>query len=429
MRRCRILLLAALGVCCVPESPRAPAAVRSDVALLDIRLVLKVGSGEGAMADDSPKEVSASDTVWVYPVLKVAIGTAERDTLLLCNTTHVRAVGRDGDTTSPGWPLFRHIDIWNKLKRDIQLDWFEVVPCRQSYGPREGVRYRYQPVKDQGWALELTGRSGTRRLAVEARYGDQSVRSCYLASEASVASAPWLSVGPDTSVAGWALGLVGALAHRSGSTLEQTRNRVSCDSRGVVLYALSHTGYRFDAYNADVLDSMGEPVFRGYVRLGKLYDAEDRPAWLKLGQDVRRGDVIHFTSRRTYGIIASDSPVRGWSLGGIPAGLPIVGANSAGPRVQPLYTWLWTLGNIFGKSEFTIRRYPCIPPPPPPKVRKARPPAPPTQAVAPRAKKAAPAPKVTKSKTAGTAPKAAKTKPAAPEPKTAWPAPPAKTRK
>jgi hypothetical protein len=397
-----IPVLVALAVGCARRSPQAPGILRHDVTLIDVRLVTKVGSRENSMADDSPREVSISDTVWVYPVLKVAVGEPRRETLYLCNTTHVRRVGRDGDTLQPGWPVGRHLDIWNKIKRDISLDWFEVVPSRERFGPKEGIRFRLKPVAEQGWSLELTGQPGTRRLAVQARYGGQAVRSCYLASEASVACAPWLSVRRDTSATAWATSLVGALAYRDGSTPDQTANRISCDSRGLILYALSHNGYHFDAYNADALDSLGEPVFSGYIRRGKLYDASNRPARLALGQDIHLGDVMHFTSRRCYGMVADESPVRGWSFGGIPAGLPIVGANLTGPRVRPFHTYLRSLGSLFGKSEFTIRRYPYVPPPPPQKIRRAPQPVVHQPAIVPKARtrKAAGPQKAAKSKPA-----------------------------
>ena len=404
MRRGWILSVVVLALSCARTSSQAPVVARSDVTLIEVRLVSKIGSGENALADDSPKEVSLTDTVWVYPVLKVAVGASKHETLYLCNTTHVSRVGRDGDTTRAGWSVQRRLDIWNKLKRDIRLDWFEVVPCRESYGSKDGIRYRFKPVVEQGWCLELTGGPGTRRLAIEASYGGQAVRSCNLASEASVACAPWLSVRSDTSVAGWAGSLVGALPYRSGSTPEQTSNRISCDSRGLVLFALSHIGYHFDAYNADAMDSMGEPIFSGFVKLGKLYGADGKPARLRLGQDVRKGDVIHFTSRQSYGIVSEETQVPGWSFGGIPAGLPVIGANSAGPRTRPLHAYLLSLRDFFGKSEFTIRRYPYVPPPPPPKVRNVRPPAAPKPAVAPKVK----------AKTVSAIPKAVRPKPASP---------------
>jgi len=143
---------------------------------------------------------------------------------------------------------------------------------------------------------------------------------------------------------------------------------------------LQHFGYHFDAYNLETMDSLGQPVFSGYIKLGRLYDRNGRLTWLRLGPDVRTGDVIHWTTndgRRTtddggYGFVADDGPVSGLSFGGLPLMLPILGDDAGYPGFRPFYQMLLSLRTLFGKSEITIRRYPSIPVPPPPAKAKVK---------------------------------------------------------
>ena len=369
--RCHLWLLGGLLlVACASRSPQATLPLRGDVTLLDVRLVAKVGYGDSALADDQPKEVKTSDTILVYPVVRVLDGEARRETLYLSNTTHVRRVGSDPDTTRPGWPIHRRIDIWNKLKSDIRIEWFEITPSGTCYPRGAAIHYFLKPLTGRGWSQELTGTPGTRRLAVEVHYGSQVVRSCQPVSEAVVAGSPWLSFRPDTTAGGWAANTIGGLPCREGSWPEQTFARTSCDSRSLVAYALSHIGYHFDSLNTETMDSMGELVFSGYVRMGRLYDLQGRPARLKLGTDVQQSDVIHFLTSHCYGIVARDSAVPGVSYGGLPARLPVLSACDASPQIMTLGSLLmahrFLLAAYFGKSEIAIRRYPRIPPPPPP---------------------------------------------------------------
>jgi hypothetical protein len=383
--RGRLLLLGMLvipALFCGSESPSETGEQRADVRLLEVRLVSRVGSQEDALADDARKEVATSDTVWFYPVVKVAVGEKQQDTVYLSNTSRVRSVARASPPASKSSPGRERPNIWSQLKNDIRIEWCEVVPVRSEFGVHEATRYDLKLLSWTGWGHELTGQPGTWRLAVRARQGDQVVTSSYPISEADLAGSSWVACRADTTALGWAASLLGPLPYRAGSTPEQTANRVSCSGQSVVAYALQHIGYHFDAYNSETMDSLGQPVFSGYVKLGRLYDRDGRLTWLRLGQDVRKGDVIHWTTndrrrRRDdggYGFVAGDAPVRGLSFGGLPLMLPILGAGAGYPGLRPLYQVLLSLRTLFGKSKIIIRRYPSIPAPPSPaRVRRIAP--------------------------------------------------------
>jgi hypothetical protein len=164
--------------------------------------------------------------------------------------------------------------------------------------------------------------------------------------------------------------LLGGVPFHDGSSDQQTAAFISCDDRTLLTSGLARIGYSLGAGSTpDEIDSAGRIMFQGYIRYGRLYDEEGRRAVVSLGRDLRRGDVIHFTTLGQYGIVADDSPRSGWSYGGIPAGLPVIQALSSYPQIRPFYAALWSLRTLFGKSNLKILRYEAIPRPAFPKVK------------------------------------------------------------
>ena len=388
-------LLALLG--CARQGGNQPgwrpgmAMPRTDVTLLGVCLGFRVGTREGTPAKDSPRVALPDDTVWAYPVVKVTLGDRQLDTIYLANTARLECAGW-------GWNVRDKVRIWSPLKNEVKLEWYEVKPTRARFRRHAALSYRLQRLStpeagqpvDQ-WYREFSGHQGTMRLVVRAAYGTQSVTSGSVYSEAAVKEIPGISFRPDTFGIGWAATLLGSVPYRDGSSLEQTAGYLSCDSRSVVIYYLRHTCGR--SLSGDTipnrgdsghvpsldrtLDSAGQLVFKGYIRLGRLYDERGRRAHLRLGKDLRRGDVIHFTTLGSYGLVWDDHPPGGYSYGGIPARLPLLRAAQSYPQVQPFYTTLWSLRTLFGKSWFKVLRYePIIRAAPPAKKKIVARPAP-----------------------------------------------------
>lgn len=66
---------------------------RKDVKLLGVCLAFKVGSQEAILANDSPKVALPEDTILVYPVVQVALGDRQQDTVYLTNTIRLASLG------------------------------------------------------------------------------------------------------------------------------------------------------------------------------------------------------------------------------------------------------------------------------------------------------------------------------------------------
>jgi hypothetical protein len=324
-----------------------------------VALALRTGSSDTALADDAPKQVMASDTVWAFPVVKLLIG--KNDTLYLANTLHLGRVGRSSEVDS-GWNTKDHTGIWNKLKDDISIEWYEVRPAKAFFGRNEPLQYRPVPLvgKRRGepaedWYRELFGAAGFTRLLVRAQYGRQSVVSGNLALEHDVGRTPWASFQRDTTWPGCLTGMLGPVPYREGSTREQTNGYVCCDSRSLVAAGLAHIGYDIKPEGGDrALDTLGEEVFSGYVRLGRLYD---RNGLRSTFRDVRPGDVIHFSSLGSYAVVLDRPPQRGFAYGGIPARLRLIRAAHGNPEITTLAGALWSLRTLFDRSYFTVLRF------------------------------------------------------------------------
>jgi hypothetical protein len=357
---------------CVPNPQQsARPGVRTDVGLLDVKLVFKPGRRENALADERPTEAMLGDTVGVYPVVQLTTGDKTKDTVYLANTTRIARVGASGDTIGPGWPIQGRLSIWSKLKNLVKIEWYEVRPAKSHYRKGEKISYRLAPLAAQGWYQEFTGPLGSRRLVVRAQVGKQSVSSSYVGSEDAVSRIPWMTFRQDTTSTGWTFALLGAVPYREGSSSGKTRQLISYDSRTLVAYGLAHAGYQLSSdISTRELDSIGRPVFQGYIKFGRLYDQQGRRADLLLGRDLRRGDVIRFLTLKTSGVVADERPRSGWSYGGIPARLPIISAGPGFPKIRPLYSMLWSLKTLWGRAYIKILRYDPIPQPPPPKVRR-----------------------------------------------------------
>jgi hypothetical protein len=341
-----------------PPAPSRQVVIRPDVTLLGVALALRTGSSDTALADDAPKQVMAGDTVWVFPVVKLLIG--KKDTLYLANTLHLGRVGRSSETDS-GWNTKDHTSIWNKLKDDISIEWYEVRPVKSFFGRNEPLEYRPVPLaakrRDEpaeDWYREFSGKAGFTRLQVRARYGLQTAFNDNLAFEHDVGQIPWASFRQDTTWFGCLTGMLGPVPYREGSTREQTNDYVCCDSRSLVAAGLAHIGYDIKPEDGDrALDALGEEVFSGYVRLGRLYD---RKGLRSAFRDVRPGDVIHFSSLESYAVVLQRPP-RGFTYGGIPARLRLIRAAHGSPEITTFSTALWSLRTLFARSYFTVLRF------------------------------------------------------------------------
>jgi hypothetical protein len=352
-----VLLFAA---CSHPlPTPSRPTAIRSDVTLLGVALALRTGSSDTALADDAAKQVMTGDTVWAFPIVKLLIGGKE--TLYLANTLHLGRVGRAYDADS-GWNMKGHASIWNRLKDDISIEWYEVRPVRSCFDRNEPLQYRPvslvakrrdEPAED--WYRELTGKAGFTRLLVRARYGLQSAVSGNLAFEHDIGELPWVSFRQDTTWLGSLTGMLGPVPYREGSTREQTSGYVCCDSRSLVAAGLARIGYDIKSEDGDrALDTLGDTIFSGYVRFGRLYDRKGRRTGFR---DVRPGDVIHFSTLESYAVALQRPPPRGFAYGGIPAGLRLIRAAHGSPEITTLSTALWSFKTLFGRSYFTVLRF------------------------------------------------------------------------
>lgn len=304
----------------------------------------------------------AGDTVWAFPVVKLLIG--KKETLYLANTLHLGRVGREYDADS-GWNTKDHTSIWNKLKDDISIEWCEVRPVKSCFGRNEPLQYRPVPLVAKGaagrdtpaedWYRELTGNPGFFRLLVRARYGLQSVLSDNLAFEHDVGELPWVSFRKDTSWLGFLTGFLGPVPYREGSTREQTSSYICCDSRSLVAAGLARIGYDIKPeYGDRALDTLGETVFSGHVRFGRLYDGKGRRSAFR---DIRPGDVIHFSTLESYAVVLERPPARGLAYGGMPARLRLIRAARGRPEITTFATALWSLRTLFGRSYFTVLRF------------------------------------------------------------------------
>jgi hypothetical protein len=346
------------------------------------------------LADGHPKQAFQGDTVWVFPVVRAVAGETH-DTVCLANTARIRCVIQGRDSLRLGWPLRERLNIWSRLKDGFGIKWFELLPAKPRFGRNEPIRYRLKewghhqfsgrkPVASPGinWYQELCDTQGLRRLVVQVSYGAQSCMSADLRSdatrrEAEVSCVPWICFRTDTSAVGWATGLLRALPYREGSTIVQTREFVSCDNRSLILGYLARLGHQFSSQPSPrEIDSAGQVVFKGYVRRGRLYDDKGRPARLVPGKDLRRGDVVHFTSRGLYAIVAKDLAGSSWPWDGIPARLPVLGAFGRSPEVKSFPAVLWSLRTFFARSDFTVLRYPPFAPVPQKNLPAKRKPAP-----------------------------------------------------
>ena len=364
-----------------PEPQGLPSlrpAVRQDVTLLDVTLALRKGSADTARANDAPKLVIPGDTVWAFPVVRVLLGG--RETLCLANTSHLGRVGRYGDSDS-GWKLAGRLSVWNRLKADLKLEWYEVRPVKQFFGPREPLRYRLVPMLADSrepsnaggeqsasqWFRELTGPTGFLRPLVRVTYGNQSVMSSNPSFENDIARIPWVSFRQDTAWPGRLTGLLGAIPYRLNSTREQTDRYLCCDSRSLIASGLAQLGYEVSPIEvtplrregvspllfSPFLDSLSEEVFSGYIRLGRLYDRKGRRSAF---HDIRPGDIIRFSTLGSYAVALKDPPGRGYHYGGIPASLKLIRAARGSPEKVTFSTALWSLRTLFGRSYFSVHR-------------------------------------------------------------------------
>lgn len=339
--------------------PTRQVAIRPDVTLLGVSLALRTGTADSTRAEDRPRQVMAGDTVWAFPVVKLLI--AGKETLYLANTLHLGRVGRAFDSDS-GWNTSNHTSIWNKLKDDISIEWYEARPVKSCFGPHEPLKYRAVPLARnahaesvENWYREVTGRPGLFRFLVRARYGVQSVASDNLSSEHDIGALPWVSFRQDTTWLGFLTGLVGPVPYREGSTREQTSGYVCCDSRSLIAAGLGQIGYAVKPEDGDrALDTLGREVFSGYVRFGRLYDRRGRRSAFR---DIRPGDVIHFSTLESYAVALAQPSRRGLAYGGIPAGLRLIRAARGSPEITTFATALWSLRTLFGRSYFTVLRY------------------------------------------------------------------------
>lgn len=361
-----------------PEPQGLPATrpvIRQDVTLLDVSLALRTGSADTTRASDNARLAGPGDTVWVFPVARVLLGGKE--TLYLANTAHVGRVGRHSDLDS-GWNLAGKLSIWNRLKNDLQLEWYEVRPVKQFFGPREPLRYRLVPLPEgrnpqpaEQWFRELTGPAGFLRLLVRVTYGNQSVASSNLSFETDVARIPWVSFRQDTAWPGRLTGLLGAIPYRLNSTIEQTGRYLCCDSRSLIASGLTQLGYEVKSTdNERWLDTLSGEVFSGYARLGRLYDRKGRRSRF---HDIRPGDIVCFSTLGSYAVVLDSVRGRGYHYGGIPARLRLIRAARGSPEIATFSTALWSLRTLFGRSYFSVHRLrPLVrPTPPSPKTRPA----------------------------------------------------------
>jgi hypothetical protein len=273
------------------------------------------------------------------------------------------------------------VSIWNRLKNGLKLEWYEVRPVKQFFGPREPLRYWMVPRPEgknaqpaEAWYRELTGPSGFLRLLVRATYGNQSVTSSNLSFETDVARIPWVSFREDTAWPGQLTGLLGAIPYRLNSTTEQTGRYLCCDSRSLIASGLAQLGYEVrPADETRWLDSLSEEVYSGYVRVGRLYDRRGRRSGF---HDIRPGDIIHFSTLGSYAVVLDDARRRGYHYGGIPARLRLLRAAHGSPEMVTFSTALWSLRTLFDRSYFSVHRLkPIVKPPtpsrkPPAAVRK-----------------------------------------------------------
>lgn len=340
--------------------PTARKELNKDIVLLDVALAFKVGTSENRLADDAPKQVLMGETVWVYPVVRLQVPDTGslKDTVYLANTLHLGRIGRNGDTLAPSWLLPANRKLWSKYKNDVSIEWFLVEPTRRYFRKAEKARYHLKTLDTCSWCLELTGPTGTRRLVALARYGTQAAFSGNIASEDAVSRLPWVSFLPDTTNLGWSSAMLGLIPYRDACTQAEALRLTGCDDKGLLAYGLCHTGYRLgeDAK----LDSAGQLVFQGYIKLGRLYDTLGRPAHLALGRDVKQGDAIHFLSLRRYGLVVDVRPRTGLNYGGLPYRLPVLSAYRDFPRIQPLYQVLFSWRTLFTRSAIKVLRYPPV---------------------------------------------------------------------
>jgi len=356
---CALALLLACARKPEPQGlPSARSVIRQDVTLLDVSLALRRGSADTTRANDDAKQAGPDDTVWVFPVVRVVRG--ERETLCLANTAHVGRVGRQDELDS-GWNLAGRVSIWNRLKKDLQLEWYEVRPVKQFFGRNERLRYRMVPLAGskgrepaEQWYRELLGPSGFTRLLVRVTYGSQSVASSNLSFESDIARIPWVSFRRDAAWPGRLTGLLGAIPYRSGSTREQTDRYLCCDSRSFVASGLAQLGYEVKSTDeARWLDTLSQEVFSGYVRVGRLYDRKGRRSGF---HDIRSGDIVHFSTLGSYAVVLDSTRHRGYHYGGIPANLKLLRAARGSPEIVTFSTALWSLRTLFGRSCFSVHR-------------------------------------------------------------------------
>jgi hypothetical protein len=151
------------------------------------------------------------------------------------------------------------------------------------------------------------------------------------------------------------------IPYREGCRPGDLQSLTACDAHGLVSYGLGQASCQPGGVSR--LDSFGQRVFKGYIRYGRLYDSLGRPARLRLGEDVRQGDVLLFATIRHCAVIADDQPRAGMNYGGLPCRLPVLHARHGFARIEPLFQALFSLRTLFRRSELEIRRYPRYSPP------------------------------------------------------------------
>lgn len=355
-----LILVLAVFVGCNREPNRIEIRVeRQDVRLLDVRLALRKGSHPGVRADDASKNALLGDTIWVYAVVRLTVGNRpELETVYFAHTQDIGPVGRDGDSAQPGWQLGRRVQVWNRLKQDIELKWYEVRPVKSYYRAGEPVEFWRAPLGWTGWYQELVGPVGFRRLIIEARYGSQIVTSGSTATEEAVLKIPYVCFAPDSTFLGQIMPFVDNLPYRPGSRLSSTLQGISYDTPLLIAAGLRSLGYRFpDGSTSLQFDSLAKVTFQGYIRFGRLYDTAGRPVALQPGRDLHSGDVILLPASRTCLVVASDSARSGTKPLGLPLGLRVITLGNSFARIQPLWLGISLWRRLLNKTRMQVLHF------------------------------------------------------------------------
>lgn len=279
--------------------------LQAEILLEDIHVVAG-GNGKSFMAK-APIEAIIDDTVWLYPVIKANVDGEE------CFFGECELFRLNGREIPKG-----SIRKWNEEAHGaLALTWFRIIPERYSYmndlpkGIIDSIGYeevRFSPTSQ--WEHVLTGKPGTFRFRIEARYGEQVVASAGIEN--------WTREGllPDVLRISMRenkgngdnvdyMTLFFGLPYIWGNTRSQVERSVGADCQDLVWFGLKRAGLvpqaQYDTHIHNVYRN--KRIFDGFLdEDGTMSDAGNEPVVL----EIKRGDVIRLAEFGHYGAIYRD---------------------------------------------------------------------------------------------------------------------------